>query len=128
MHATDGAACVDFCAVESATVPSWSAATVRTGLAVELEPGTVLLIFSRSGHGFKHGLRLVNGVGVIDADYRGEILVRFYNDSAHAYHVQRGERIAQGLVLHYPAQHWMQVGALSATDRGTGGFGSTGHV
>lgn len=125
-YATAGAACFDFHAIERVEIPPTFAVTIRTGLSVEVEPGKALMIYSRSGHGFKHGIRLSNSVGIIDADYRGEIMVRLHNDGDHAFTVEVGDRIAQGKIEDAPQVEIIEVTELSATERGTGGFGSTG--
>jgi len=86
-----------------------------------------MLVFSRSGHGFNHDVRLANCVGVIDADYRGEIRVKLTADSkANPLIVRPGDRIAQALVIPIAQMSFTEVDELSDTTRGTGGFGSTG--
>jgi dUTP pyrophosphatase len=129
-YATEGSACFDLRTVESMTVPPGSAGVFHTGLAVEVPAGFVLLIFSRSGHGFKAGVRLANCVGVIDSDYRGPLLCSLHNDGVEDFRVHDGERIAQGMLVPIPTAHMIQlveVKKLSSTERGTGGFGSTGR-
>lgn len=125
-YATDGAACFDLHTIEQADVPPHQAATFRTGLAVEVPPGHVLMVFSRSGHGFKHGLRLANAVGIIDSDYRGELMVRIHNDSRIPFGFEPGDRIAQAMILPIPTVEIVEAAELTETARGTGGFGSTG--
>lgn len=127
-YATDGSACFDLCACidHDVEVPAHGKATVGTGLAFSLEKGNVLLVFSRSGHGFKYGLRLVNCVGVIDSDYRGEVMVGIRNDSDSPYTIKNGERVAQAIVQSYIPCRFDVVDELDATERGAGGFGSTG--
>lgn len=100
---------------------------IPTGLRVALNPNTVGLLFPRSGLSTKFGLRLANGVGVIDADYRGEIIVPIYHDASGIYSVKAGERIAQLVVVPIlsPAL-FERVATLDETERGEGGFGSTG--
>ena len=90
---------------------------VHTGLAMEIPEGLVGLVYARSGLASKRGLAPANCVGVIDSDYRGEIMVALHNHSAETQTIESGERIAQ-LVI--------EAGSLSDTDRGQGGFGSTG--
>lgn len=81
-YGTEGAACFDLYAVQpEAEIRVVDTATVRTGLAFEVPQGFVMLVFSRSGHGFKNDVRLANCVGVIDSDYRGELMVKLTNDS-----------------------------------------------
>lgn len=125
-YATDGAACFDFYAAESKTVRAGNATVIDTGVAVEVPENHALLLFSRSGHGFNHGLRLANAVGVIDSDFRGPVKVAMHNDSNHVYTVGIGERIAQGLIVATFRHRIDVVDELSETARGTGGMGSTG--
>lgn len=129
-YATDGAACFDLHAVapdEWAIYPSVPT-SVRTGLSFEIPHGFVMLIFSRSGHGFKHDTRLANCVGVIDSDYRGEVMVRLTRDSSQAQPlaIKEGDRIAQAMVVPYPRVEFIEADSLTDTVRGDGGFGSTG--
>ena len=102
---------------------------VPTGLAIEL-PGVecVALVYARSGLSIKHGLCMANGVGVIDSDYRGELRVPMINLSTEAYTIQPGERIAQLCIAPVWQAAFVQAETLSETDRGAGGFGSTGAV
>lgn len=126
VYATAGAACCDLFSMDSAVVPAGGAVTVSTGLAVNLPDNLAMLIHSRSGHGFKHGVRLANATGVIDSDYRGVILVRLHNDGNVPYRVEAGERIAQAMfieTLQYPIVEVQDVGS---SERGEGGIGSTG--
>ena len=98
---------------------------VPTGLSMEIPEGLVGLIYARSGLGSKKGLAPANKVGVIDSDYRGEIMVALHNHSKQDYELQVGERIAQMVfTLYYMATFKEE--KLSSTKRGTGGFGSTG--
>lgn len=125
-YATDGAIAFDIRTVEAGDVLPMSATTFSTGLAVEVPEGFGLFVFSRSGHGFKNGLRLGNGTGLIDADYRGEIKVRIHNDGRVPFGFEPGDRIAQGLLLPISRVAFQQVEDLTNTERGAGGFGSTG--
>ncbi len=127
--ATDGSACFDLCAdtTESGVfIKPGEAATIDTGLAFEVPPGHVMLVFSRSGHGFKQGLRLVNCVGVIDSDYRGEVKVRLHNDGKGIASFWCGDRVAQAMVLPVPDVELVDTDHLTDTARGAGGLGSTG--
>ena len=126
-YATSGAACFDLSAIESSNVESCDNATFSTGLAFEVPEGYVLLIYSRSGHGFKNDIRLANCTGVIDSDYRGEVKVKLTNDGAIGYKINAGDRIAQAMLIPVPKVELMAVTELSDTERGTGGFGSTGN-
>ena len=126
-YGSAGAAAFDVCALESGIIQPGSAATFTTGLAFDLPEGWHLLAFSRSGHGFRHGVRLSNSVGLIDSDYRGELKVRLQNDGWQPYRVQRGERIAQCMPVYAPQLELIEVDDTSDTERGDGGFGSTGR-
>lgn len=106
--------------------PGSVAATFDTGLAFEIPPGWVMLIFSRSGHGFKSQTRLANCVGVIDSDYRGQVSVRLTVDAGGGLSVAHGDRIAQAMLVPIPRVELIEVDELSDTERGAGGFGSTG--
>ncbi len=99
---------------------------VPTGLAAEVPPGFEMQIRARSGLSIKHGITMVNGVGTIDADYRGEIGVLVINLGQEPFVIDPGMRIAQMVIAKYEKISWLEVGALSQTDRGAGGFGSTG--
>lgn len=130
-YATDGAACFDLHAVID-TPMRWrnvvrEPISFPTGLAFEVPAGHAMLIFSRSGHGFKHDVRLANCVGVIDSDYRGEVQVKLTPDFAgKGMMVKHGDRIAQAMLVPYPQVEFETVAELTDTARGTGGFGSTG--
>lgn len=120
------AGCFDIFSDDGVIVPPKSSGKVRTGIAVEIPEDHVLLLFSRSGHGDRYRVRLQNSVGVIDADYRGEIMVMIANDAPLTFYIERGARIAQGLVVPRPRVAFSAVDDLSRTARGVGGFGSTG--
>ncbi len=142
-YATDGAACFDLVA---ATVEGnsniganvWNGYPVicGTGLAFEIPTGHAMMIFSRSGHGFKSGVRLANCIGILDSDYRGEAMVKLtsdaddegadLDDSKAPLFVRPGERIAQAMILPIERVQFLVADELSDTERGEGGFGSTG--
>ena len=103
-------------------------AVVHTGLAAEIPQGYVGLIFARSGLATKKGLSPANKVGVIDSDYRGELRVPMINLSDESYTVQPGERVAQLCIAPVWQAAFVPAQTLRETDRGTGGFGSTGTV
>ena len=125
--ATSGAACFDLHALYQGEAGAYSSSpAVRTGLAFDVPEGHVMLIYSRSGHGFKDGVRLSNCVGVIDADFRGEIHVKLKNDSPLRFDFKAGDRIAQAMILPIPTVSFIEVSELTNTERGAGGFGSTG--
>ena len=99
---------------------------ISTGLAMEIPEGTFGAIFARSGLATKNSLRPANCVGVIDSDYRGECIVALHNDSDRDRWIMPGERIAQLIILPYLSVDFNVVEELSDTERGSGGFGSTG--
>lgn len=125
-YATPGAACFDLVTVEGGKVYPGESCSFGTGLAFEIPDGHVLMVYSRSGHGFKHHIRLVNTTGVIDSDYRGEVRVGLYNDGESVFRVEPGDRIAQAMVIPVDRVGFKVVDSLSSTERGAGGFGSTG--
>ena len=102
-------------------------ALVPTGLAIALPPGYEAQVRPRSGLAAKHGVTVLNSPGTIDADYRGEIKVILINHGQTAFVVKRGERIAQMVIAPMVQAELVPVATLSATDRGAGGFGSTGR-
>lgn len=121
-----GAAAFDLHALHDGHIAPGAAMTFRTGLMIEVPDGACLKIYSRSGQGFKHGVRLANSVGVIDCDYRGEILVRLTNDNAReVFAVSAGDSIAQAMVEAAPQFEIVEADVLTTTERGANGFGST---
>ena len=125
-YSTSGAGCFDICASQSLSVVQLTCRSVPTSLAFEIPPGHVMLVYSRSGHGFRDGVSLVNSVGVIDSDYRGELLIGVRNAGAKVFHVHQGDRIAQAMIIPIPAVTFAWADQLGTTGRGDGGFGSTG--
>lgn len=107
-------------------VPAHSAVKVGTGLAFELPQNTFAAIFARSGLATKQGLRPANCVGVCDSDYRGEYIVAIHNDTDTDQTIAAGDRIAQMILIPYLPMELTEVEELSDTERGAGGFGSTG--
>jgi len=129
-YATAGAAAMDLCACVDAPVEVAPRALVSipTGIAIALPSAEyVALVFARSGLGIKHGIALSNGVGVIDSDYRGELTVGLVNHGDVPYTIQPGDRIAQLMVLPILRPTLTVVEELDETERGAGGFGSTGR-
>lgn len=129
-RATSGSAGLGLCACteNEVVLKAGERTVIPTGIAIAIENNeTAAFVYARSGLGIKHGISLSNGVGVIDSDYRGEICVGLINTSSEDYTIQPGERIAQ-LVLApvIPAQP-VEVDSLDETERGEGGFGSTGR-
>ena len=111
---------------ESVTLGPLERAMIPTGLYVELTEGCEMQIRPRSGLAAKHGITVLNSPGTIDADYRGEIKVILVNLSNEPFTIEAGERIAQMIVARYEQIEWQAVEELSSTERGAGGFGSTG--
>ena len=131
VYATPGSAAADLHAVldQPLEVPAHGRVMVPTGVAIQLpNAGWVALVCARSGLAVKHGLALSNGVGVIDSDYRGEIGVGLVNLGQQAYTIQPGERIAQLMIMPVAQAAFVQVDQLDETQRGEGGFGSTGRA
>jgi len=126
VYATKGSACFDLHACNSLEIPAGCKGRIQTGLAFEIPEGYVMLLFSRSGHAAKHSIRLSNCVGVIDSDYRGEVCVLVHNDSDTPFIVRQQDRIAQAMIIPVPEVR-LELGELSETERGDGGFGSTGE-
>ena len=126
-YQSDGAACFDLHALldAPAVLLPRESLILRTGLAVEMPPGWRMDVFSRSGHGFQHGVTLANSVGKIDADYRNELMVCLYNAGKLPITVSDGDRVAQAELNPVFRVDFEEVLDLSSTSR-TGGFGSTG--
>lgn len=103
-----------------------STAMIPTGIALELPVGYAGFIYARSGLASKRGLAPANKVGVVDCDYRGEVIVALHNHGESAQKIAAGERVAQLVVAPYITADFEEVDELSSTERGAGGFGSTG--
>ncbi len=130
-YSTQGAACFDIVAIDDGSPhpKDYHAAIYETGLSFEVPTGFVMLIFSRSGHGFNQATRLSNCVGVIDSDYRGTVKVSLRLDASGDHRcakLRAGDRIAQAMILPLPVIELVEAGELSETARGDGGFGHTG--
>lgn len=125
-HSGDAGADLRACLNRDLRVPAHGSATVPTGARAAIPEGYAGLVFGRSGLGCKSGIRPANCVGVIDSGYRGEILVTLHNDSKYDFTVSDGDRIAQLVVVPVPSVRFSYVKSLDATERGEGGFGSTG--
>ena len=111
---------------EPVTLEPMDRAIIKTGLYMELPIGYEAQVRPRSGLAAKKGITVLNAPGTIDADYRGEIGVILINLSEEAFTVENGERIAQLVIAKHERAEWREVSELSETDRGAGGFGSTG--
>ena len=129
MDATEGAGGLDLAAALDAplTLAPGARAAVPTGLAIQLPPGTEGQVRPRSGLAARHGVTVLNAPGTIDEDYRGEIRVLLVNLGAEPYAIEPGDRVAQLVVAPITRVRCEEVGALAATGRGAGGFGSTGR-
>ena len=99
---------------------------VKTGIAMEIPKNYAGFIYARSGLASKRGLRPANCVGVVDSDYRGEVMVALHNDSQSEQTINHGERVAQMVIGPYMRPEFVEVDVLDSTDRGAGGFGHTG--
>lgn len=129
-RATRGSAGMDLyaCINEPVTLAPGELLTVPTGIAAQLPSEKyAIFIFARSGLGIKHGICLSNGVGVVDSDYRGEICVGLCNVSNNPYTIDPNERIAQMVIMPVSVMNIKEAEALDETQRGIGGFGSTGR-
>ena len=115
-------ACID----NEITIAPGETVLIKTGLAMELSSGYVALIYARSGLATKRGLAPANKVGVVDSDYRGEIMVALHNHSTVPQVVTKDERIAQMVITPYITAEFTEADTLNETIRGEGGFGSTG--
>ncbi len=125
-YQTEHSAGCDLHAVTSATVEPGETKLIGTGFAVEIPLGFAGFIFARSGMALKRGLAPANKVGVIDSDYRGEVMVAVYNHSKTTQQIEQGERIAQLVILPVYQVEFTMIDEVTETDRGAGGFGSTG--
>ena len=128
-YATDGSAAMDLRAASESAVSlnPGESALIPTGLAIHVaDPGWCALILPRSGLGHKHGLVLGNLTGLIDADYQGPLMISCWNRGSVAFTIQPGDRIAQLLVTPVARVVWRVVEEFAPSQRGTGGFGSTG--
>ena len=130
-YETQGAAGMDLRAAvpegQPLTLAPGARALVPTGRKIALEPGYEAQVRPRSGLALKHGVTCLNSPGTIDSDYRGEVGVILANLGSTPFEVRRGERIAQMVVARHERAEWVDVDALDATERGEGGFGSTGR-
>lgn len=129
LRATEGSAGYDLCAAleEPVTLAPGETKPVPTGLAVAIPKGYGGFLFARSGLAVKHGIAPANCVGVIDSDYRGEVLIGLHNHGNAPYIIQPGERVGQLVLLAVALPEVAECEALTETRRGTGGFGSTGR-
>ena len=125
-YATDGAAGMDVLAAEDVTIAPGQRHAVATGLSVAIPAGYEIQVRPRSGLALKHGITVPNTPGTIDSDYRGELKVILINHGDTPFPIRRGDRIAQLVAAPVQRADFAEVDDLDATERGTGGFGSTG--
>ena len=128
-YATPGAAAMDLhaCVDEAVAIPAGGRRMIPTGIAIALPSADyVALVYARSGLGIKHGVAPANCVGVIDSDYRGEIIVGLQNSGESDFTVRPGDRVAQLMIAPVVQANIRMVDELDETRRGAGGFGSTG--
>ncbi|QKG70578.1 dUTP diphosphatase [Erythrobacter mangrovi] len=125
-YATPGAAGMDVVAAEAITIAPGERHAVATGFAVAIPEGYEIQVRPRSGLALKHGITVPNTPGTIDSDYRGELKVIMINHSTEDFTIARGDRIAQLVLAPVTQAVWNEVEELDATERGDGGFGSTG--
>ena len=126
-RAHDGDAGLDLYALEGAVLAPGERASIPTGIAVEIPPGQAGLVLPRSGLAARHGISVVNAPGLIDAGYRGEVRVLLLNtDREQTFELAAGDRIGQLVLVRVELPELVEVGSLTASDRGAGGFGSSG--
>ena len=129
-RATAGSAGADLyaCIDEPVVLAPGKLVKIPTGIAIELaDSGLAAFLFARSGLGVKHGITLANSVGVVDSDYRGEVCVGLCNVSDEPYTIEPDERVAQMVIMPVACAEFMEVSELGDTERGAGGFGSSGR-
>ena len=130
-YETEGSAGMDLRAAvpedQPMTLAAGARALVPTGLNIALEPGFEAQVRPRSGLALKHGITCLNSPGTIDSDYRGEVGVILANLGSEPFVIRRGERIAQMVIARHERVQWSEVKSLDETERGEGGFGSTGQ-
>jgi dUTP pyrophosphatase len=127
-YATAGAAGLDIVAAENVTLSPGERHAVATGFAVAIPSGYEIQVRPRSGLALKHGVTVPNTPGTIDSDYRGELKIILINHGDAGFEVRRGDRVAQLVLAPVTQAAWLEVLDLDETERGEGGFGSTGGV
>lgn len=125
-YATDGAAGMDVLSAEDVTIAPGARHAVATGLSLAIPQGFEIQVRPRSGLALKHGITVPNTPGTIDSDYRGELKVIMINHGTEPFAISRGDRVAQLVLAPVTQARWIEVDELDATERGEGGFGSTG--
>lgn len=127
-YATQGAAGMDVVASEDVALSPGGRHAVATGLALAIPPGFEIQVRPRSGLALKHGVTVPNTPGTIDSDYRGELKIIMINLGDTPFVIRRGDRVAQLVLAPVVQASWLEVDHLDETERGTGGFGSTGGL
>ncbi|GGD87387.1 deoxyuridine 5'-triphosphate nucleotidohydrolase [Tsuneonella deserti] len=125
-YATDGAAGMDVLSAEDVTISPGARHAVATGLTLAIPDGYEIQVRPRSGLALKHGISVPNAPGTIDSDYRGELKIILINHGGEPFAIARGDRVAQLVLAPVVRAAWDEVASLDETDRGAGGFGSTG--
>ena len=125
-YANEFAAGLDLRANEDVKIYPGQIKDIESMLAIELPPGHFGMIVARSGLSFKYQIKLINDVGVVDEDYRGNIGIRLINEGKAAYEIKKGDRVAQMIIIPYTQVQLNYTDKLSETKRGEGGFGHTG--
>ena len=130
VYSSAAAAGADLCSIpgDDITILPGETVMIHTGLSMEIPEGCAAFIFARSGLASKRGLAPANKVGVVDSDYRGEVMVALHNHSASVQTIAGGERIAQMVIMPFVRGEFAEAESLTETDRGIGGFGSTGKM
>lgn len=126
-YTNEFAAGLDLRANEDVLIKPGDIVDIKSLLSVEIPPGYFGMIVARSGLSYKHQIKLINDVGIIDEDYRGEIGIRLINEGTTYYRINKGDRVAQMIVIPYIQVRLNYVNELSDTGRGSGGFGHTGR-
>jgi len=127
-YATEGAAGMDVVSAEDLDLGAGQRHAVATGLALAIPHGYEIQVRPRSGLALKHGISVPNAPGTIDSDYRGELKVILINHGTESFSIRRGDRVAQLVLAPVTRGTWLEVDSLEETQRGEGGFGSTGGV
>ena len=125
-YATEGAAGMDLVSAEDVTIAPGARHAVATGLSMAIPPGYEIQVRPRSGLALKHGITVPNTPGTIDSDYRGELKAILINHGSEPFTIRRGDRVAQLVLAPVTRAVWEEVEQLEDTERGSGGFGSTG--
>ncbi|EHJ61563.1 dUTP pyrophosphatase [Novosphingobium pentaromativorans US6-1] len=127
-YATSGAAGMDVVSAEDVTIAPGARHAVATGIAVAIPHGFEIQVRPRSGLALKHGITVANAPGTVDSDYRGEVKAILINHGNAPFEIRRGDRVAQLVLAPVTLASWLPVEELDETERGEGGFGSTGGV